>query len=388
MPSPMLVHSQKPVREDHLRRFTNYSYSRQLSGESFSRMSLSDEVDGAGVQGEVQRFVNEPERPLRATVSDSSAVLNKDDGGLNPDLGSSLQQRRSGMNRLTLDVSPIHGRLRSRSALTPSVRFQEPVSHASELLDSNAGPVSHEGTLSQAHIQSSTATTTPQLAQLSLSEQHQLNPAALSASGALYKGVNIRLATTPISPDLTPLTPPHVITSANVFTTPDPEVIPSAAVRDLVSVFTHSHGEYSTITDNIDVSCFRNISPPRSPVPSTTNVTKSSGSGSFMRNRAESITSKVKEEELMEAEETERLKMEGLIRHRLRQISQDDSSGSISDIARLVVSEMEMNQTSTPPEESDAEDNVEEDDIDSHDNETMHAEEQNPRKGSIESTHL
>lgn len=32
---------------------------------------------------------------------------------------------------------------------------------------------------------------------------------------------------------------------------------------------------------------------------------------------------------------------------------QDDASGSISDIARLVVSEMEMNQTATPPEDED-----------------------------------
>lgn len=32
---------------------------------------------------------------------------------------------------------------------------------------------------------------------------------------------------------------------------------------------------------------------------------------------------------------------------------QDDSSGSISDIARLVVSEMDINHSSTPPEEED-----------------------------------
>ncbi|KAK7496878.1 hypothetical protein BaRGS_00011858 [Batillaria attramentaria] len=316
MPSPMLVHSRRPLREDHLKRFTSYAHSRQLSGESFSRISL-DDMDGS--QGEVQQFVNPPEKPLRATVSDTSAITEKDDITRQSLLGGSLQQRRSGSNKLSLDVSKgqLSGRMRSRSALSPTVRFSEPVVHS-------AG--------SEVPTQSAQPKDLP--------------------------------ATTPISPDLTPLSPPHphAHTSASAFITPDPDVIPSSAVRDLVSVFTHHHGEYSTITDNIDVSWFHNLSPPRSPVPSS-GTSKSAGPGGPLRKRAESITSKVKEEELMEAEETERLKMEGLIRSRLRQISQDDSSGSISDIARMVVSEME-HKTSTPPEEAEEHDSDESVDID------------------------
>lgn len=51
-----------------------------------------------------------------------------------------------------------------------------------------------------------------------------------------------------------------------------------------------------------------------------------------------------KQRELKQAEEMEHQRMESLIRHRLRQISQDES-GSISDIARVVVSELTAGKT-------------------------------------------
>jgi hypothetical protein len=46
---------------------------------------------------------------------------------------------------------------------------------------------------------------------------------------------------------------------------------------------------------------------------------------------------------LKHAEETEHRKMEKVIRHRLRQISLDESD-SISDIAKLVVTELNLTE--------------------------------------------
>nr|KAG5706526.1 hypothetical protein BaRGS_028697 [Batillaria attramentaria] len=61
MPSPMLVHSRRPLREDHLKRFTSYAHSRQLSGESFSRISLDDmdgsQGDSSGSISDIARMV-------------------------------------------------------------------------------------------------------------------------------------------------------------------------------------------------------------------------------------------------------------------------------------------------------------------------------------------
>ncbi|KAL8608834.1 hypothetical protein ACOMHN_034779 [Nucella lapillus] len=334
MPSPLLVHSCRRTHEDQLERFTSYSRTRQLSGESFSVVPESETKSHTPPLASDTRPFGKRNKSLRATLSDTSAVLQKNQESQDP--STNLQQRRSGGNKLSLDVTKAQTRARSSSMVSTAVRFKDPVVH---IADPSTEEVTGEGIFSTAPIQCSTSTaTTPRFAELDLTSQH--------LSVGLGHG-----ATTPISPVMTPLSPvhPHIHTSTDVFTTPDPDVIPSSAVRDLCSVFTPHHGEYYTITDNIDVSCFRNLSPPRSPTPSAGPPISSAMAG--FRNRAESTSSKVKQEELMEAEETERLKMEGLIRHRLRQISQDDSSGSISDIARLVVSEMDVSASAIPLED-------------------------------------
>ena len=280
MPSPMLVHSSRPTREEHLRRFTNYSHARQLSGESFSRMSV-DEADSNQTNQEAQHYMSVPERPLRATLSDTTAVLTKDSHEHHDPSSATLQQRRSGANKLSLDVSSAQTRVRS-SSMSPAVRFQDPVVHAADFVEPPAE--AGEGIFSTARIQTGTSTaTTPRLAELDLShKQQQLN---------IIKGFSSSIST-PISPDLGPLSPSHVHTSADAFTTPDPDVLPSAAVRDLCSVFVPHHGEYYTITDNIDVSCFRSLSPPRSPVPSASTTSTAPLTG-MPRKRAESTSSKV-----------------------------------------------------------------------------------------------
>ncbi|PVD19530.1 hypothetical protein C0Q70_20019 [Pomacea canaliculata] len=309
--------------------------------EAQERMISLEDAEAAETPqqaGEVQQFVNPP-----TSVPDANTVLNRESTSDQDLSHESLQQRRSGSNRLSLNITRAQsvGRVRSRSLLSPSVRFHEPANSGSGGMAEAGSSHDKEST---GPVPPGTATVTPpRLAQLDLSGSQHLH----------VVGVGLP-ANTPISPVLTPLSPTHPHSSTAAFTAPDPDILPSA-VRELCSVFTPLLSEYSTITDNIDVSCFRNLSPPRSPVPSGMTMSDPMGAvtpGST-RKRTESVSSKVKREELMEAEETERLKMEGLIRSRLRQISQDDASGSISDIARLVVSEMEMNQTATPPEDED-----------------------------------
>lgn len=349
LPSPMLVHSQRPTRQDHLRRFTSFSQAtRQLSGETNSVSSLDDPDSKDKPNANKQHLVSPRDtQPIKVTVLDRSCSP--------PPLESceqdqadhtSLQERRSGANRLSLDVGMAQTRMRSRSMQSGTVHIM----HEPSVHTASADPrVNSTSIFATVHISSGTPlTASQQLAELDLStgQQQQLN---------IVQG---HPATTPIDPDLIPLTPniqSRVIASADapvtpeLSSTPPSAMIPSSAVRDLCSVFVPHFEEYYTVTDSIDVSCYRNLSPPRSPAPTTC-----TSPCVMHRKRAESISTKVKEEELMEAEETERLKMEGLIRNRLRQISQDDSSGSISDIARLVVSEMEMNPPTTPSEDSDS----------------------------------
>ncbi|CAL1532416.1 unnamed protein product, partial [Lymnaea stagnalis] len=160
--------------------------------------------------------------------------------------------------------------------------------------------------------------------------------------------LNTTLATTTFTPCSMPQ-------SSACFTTPNPENIPPAAVRDLTSMFSPLIGEYTSITDNIDTSCLIDSSPPCSPVPA-------SGIMFSVVESYHEVDAKLKEKsaasskqlELKQAEEMEHQRMESLIRHRLRQISQDES-GSISDIARVVVAELAAESIKQTPLEEECE---------------------------------
>jgi hypothetical protein len=285
----MLVHSQRPLRQDHLRRFTNYSQAiRQLSGDAYSVSSV-DEADSASkTEAEVGAvpvlILPHNHQPLKATLSDSSQASSLTNQQGDPADHASLQQRRSGSNRLSLDVGRAHFRTRSRSmqhgSQHPSTHSATPAPSDPTVATSGSG-----GIFSTAHLPTSTQTATQQLAELDLSNQQQLN---------ITKGLP---ASTPIDPDLTPSSENpralHIRTSVDAFVIPDPvtAAIPSSAVRDLCSVFVPHFEEYYTVTDNIDVSCFRNLSPPRSPVP--VSAASSTSPRLSHRLRAESISTKV-----------------------------------------------------------------------------------------------
>lgn len=121
-------------------------------------------------------------------------------------------------------------------------------------------------------------------------------------------------------------TPCSMPQSSACFTTPNPESIPPAAVRDLTSMFSPLIGEYTSITDNIDTSCLIDCSPPCSPA-------STSGIMFSVSESYHDVDAKLKERsaadskqmELKQAEEMEHQRMESLIRHRLRQISQVSS---------------------------------------------------------------
>lgn len=98
---------------------------------------------------------------------------------------------------------------------------------------------------------------------------------------------------------------------------PNPDSIPQSAAHDLSSMFNPLLGEYTSITDFIDTSCFGEHSPPCSPIPK--NFYDPDGQ---QEKKSEKPAALSKQQLLKQAEEAEHQRMEGLIRHRLRQISQ------------------------------------------------------------------
>jgi len=104
--------------------------------------------------------------------------------------------------------------------------------------------------------------------------------------------------------------------------------------------------EYTTITDEIDTSCMIIRSPPRSP-------TSMHGHGGDGWDDDGLEATHIEKTALRQAEEMEHRRMERIIRNRLRQISIDES-GSISDIARLAVSEMEVEDVHSDHEDDES----------------------------------
>ena len=97
-------------------------------------------------------------------------------------------------------------------------------------------------------------------------------------------------------------------------------------------ILTSLRAEYTTITDVIDTTCMINRTPPRSPT--SAHPYNAEGMWDDFKHLTETAT-------LKQAEEQESRRMGKVIRKRLRQISMDESD-SISDIAKLVISEMDV----------------------------------------------
>ena len=97
-------------------------------------------------------------------------------------------------------------------------------------------------------------------------------------------------------------------------------------------ILTSLRAEYTTITDVIDTTCMINRSPPRSPT--SAHPYNAEGMWDDFKHLTETAT-------LKQAEEQESRRMGKVIRKRLRQISMDESD-SISDLAKLAISEMDV----------------------------------------------
>lgn len=140
--------------------------------------------------------------------------------------------------------------------------------------------------------------------------------------------------------------------------------IPSAMVRPpMTPILTPMRAEYTSITDDIDTSCMMDISPngsPQTPRGRYMDAKKEEEDGQHVSK----LDAFLNEQAILKkAEERECRKMERVIRHRLRQISLDDSD-SISNIAKLVVSEMNLTDIKTLEDEGNDEeedDEIEED---------------------------
>nr|QHX41567.1 transient receptor potential cation channel subfamily M member 3-like [Octopus vulgaris] len=165
----------------------------------------------------------------------------------------------------------------------------------------------------------------------------QFNRDAESQSGAI-------IGHTPVSPLDTPNSPSSGVAFGSFSVYEKYQAGTSAG--QMPSLLTSLNPEYTTITDDIDTSYLMDTSSPAT-------------SSIFFSDQDEKYFWNSEEKALKQAEEVEHHRMERVIRNRLRQISLDDTDG-ISDIAKIVVSEMEGNQKHTPP---DAVVDVDEEDI-------------------------
>uniref|UniRef100_A0A2C9JU91 TRPM SLOG domain-containing protein n=1 Tax=Biomphalaria glabrata TaxID=6526 RepID=A0A2C9JU91_BIOGL len=154
--------------------------------------------------------------------------------------------------------------------------------------------------------------------------------------------------------------------SSACFTAPIQEKSPPCVMWSLL---TPTIGEYTSITDTIDTSCYIDCSPPCSPVAKSSIMFSFGESFHELEGKPKDISSAdYKQMELKKAEEIEHQGMETIIRRRLRQISQDER-GSISDIAKVVVAELSaggLKQTSQEDSGSEITSIITQDDFESN----------------------
>ncbi|KAJ8304156.1 hypothetical protein KUTeg_017739 [Tegillarca granosa] len=267
IPSPLLVHSKKPVKEENLRKYTDFTRSGSPKISS-PRKPLE------------RSFSQRSKHSLPRLPELSSEAINdigkKEDG----DHEASLHDRRHVPDDLTVDVNKANDNS-GRMVFTDDT----------VLLDKN-----------QSSVYSA--------------------PKSQSTSSAIFTAAENSSS--------------------------------SSALAQLTPILTSVNSEYTTITDEIDTSCMMDRSPPGSP----------SSAGSFFpdkffdsKKKRKEFAKKTENARLRKAEEAESRKMEKVIRERLRQISLDETD-SISDIAKLVVDDLNLNKDDHSSQEEDAEDDV------------------------------
>lgn len=298
IPSPLLVHTKKPLKEEQLDKVTDFSKQQKPP----SKRKLLD-------QGLLK---NQKLMPLQ----ESSPVQEFNEG-------IPLTQRRQVSTELSVNIELANGGITSAPAAT----------HASEV-DQNTNQSSLYSTAS---ISSDTQTTT-----------------GLPSGGIdSFPDADMQMRISPGS-SRPPSSPRISITSA-VYGQSKNTFLAPTSVSQMTPILTSISSEYTTITDEIDTSCVVDKSPPGSPT--STGTFFGEGASDVEKKRKQSDVVTVENVRLKNAEELQHRKMERLIQHRLRQISLDESD-CISDIAKLVVSDMNPQEEnhSGQEEEEDSED--------------------------------
>ncbi|CAE1237860.1 TRPM3 [Acanthosepion pharaonis] len=239
-----------------------------------------------------------------------------------------LQQRRNGNSNLHVDITKpddvqdVFNSAESSSDTSNSSTISSnrpPVKFSIE-------PLPEKGVYSTASIESDTRTATLVPGKTMTLDLLKPKDSQFSlVSEASTSGV---VGHTPVSPLDTPNSPSHNLHFGSSLYVADKSHSGSPASQ-MASLFTSLNPEYTTITDEIDTSCLM-----ESPSPST---------AAIYFDPEEKYTLNSEEKALKQAEEIEHRRMERVIRNRLRQISLDDSD-SISDIAKMVVSDMDVSQ--------------------------------------------
>ncbi|XP_035824941.1 transient receptor potential cation channel trpm [Aplysia californica] len=398
-PSPMLVHSKNRIQTDQLSKFTNYARRRQLSGSEFP-IEESDQFVGegqsqSGAQGSsgVSIASLNPADDVRFSIGASD--INNSSNTLTTDVKrrsvASVDEDSGSANRPESSEELSH-KQKIRNFASQSVRFVEPIVHSID--DRDVGNTPQQPSINvTARLDTGTHTVSqkrdpashtegadagisdggtppeeaeanpkplPPVLQISIPSDPPIVAAPLSSTSSSGKtpraGGKLAFSGQPLvmpgsiaTSTYTPISMPQ---SSACFTANDADLIPQSAARDLSSMLNPLIGEYTSITDTIDTSCIEDCSPPRSPTSSSAIMfSVAEGYHEVEAKLKERSAADNKQQALKQAEETEHQRMEYLIRHRLRQISQKnarewaqyltkDESGSISDIARVVVAEL------------------------------------------------
>lgn len=299
IPSPLLVHTKKPLKEEQLGKVTDFSKQQKPP----SKRKLLD-------QGLLK---SQKLMPLQ----ESSPVQEFNEG-------ISLTQRRHVSTELSVNIELANGGATSAPAAT----------HASEV----------EKNTNQSSLYSTA----------SISSDTQTSTGLPSGGIDSFANSDMQMRISPGS-SRPPSSPRISITSA-VYGQSKNAFLAPTSVSQMTPILTSISSEYTTITDEIDTSCVVDKSPPGSP--SSSGTFFGEGTSDMEKKRKQSDVVTVENVRLKNAEELQHRKMERLIQHRLRQISLDESD-CISDIAKLVVSDMNQQEENHSGQEEEEEENSE-----------------------------
>lgn len=324
IPSPVLVHSKRPVKAHHLRRFTDYSRPYHQVNRQQLQRSISLKVRAGD--------------PTRFRLSDPSRSFDVDPDGFlkGPQTApvkipvASQQRRRKFSGRLVLNVP-----------------------ETAESDDADPDPGNHESEMSRADVVTKRQSTLKSCDGTTVDSTAYGSSPTTNTSGSMANGYQTASQVAKCGnengePQVSP--PAYPGDSTNEFFPLEDNRLPTCVVTQMTPILTPLRAEYSSITDDIDTSCMIDHSPHGSPT----------SMGTFFPDNFSDYESKttdleaVRTEELYlkKVEEQEHRRMATVIRHRLRQISLDETD-SISDIARHVVKEMELKEVGDQQEDED-----------------------------------